>query len=54
MWEKWEQRYYDHLPLRFNGLNLYVNEHTSIHQTTSVFKNKVKPYKFISNYKQKL
>ena len=53
MWEKWEQRYSDHLPLHFNSLNLYVNEHTSIHQTTSACKNKAKPYKFMSNYKQR-
>ena len=47
MWEKCEQRYSDDLPLQFNGLNLNVNEHTSIHQTKSACKNKVKPSKFI-------
>ena len=30
---------------------LNVNEHASIHQTTSAYKNKAKPYKFISNQK---
>ena len=54
MWEKWEQRYSDHLPLHFNDLNLYVNEHKAIHQATSACKNKTKPYQLISNYKTKI
>ena len=34
-----------HLPLQFNGLNLYVTElYTSIHQTASACKQKAKPY----------
>ena len=54
MWEKWEQRYSDHLPQHFNGLKLNVNEHTSINQTTSACKNKAKPYNLISNNKRRL
>ena len=54
MWEKWEQRYSDHLPLHFDDLNLYVNEHKSIHQATSAFKNKAKSYQLISNHKTRI
>ena len=35
MREEWEQRYSGHLLPHFNGLNLYMNEHTSIHQAAS-------------------
>ena len=55
MWEKWEQRYSDHLPLHFNDLKfMWLNYNTSIHQATSVCKNKAKLYQFISNHKVKI
>ena len=53
MWEKWEQRYSNHLTLHFNGLNLYKNEHTSVLQTISACKNTAKPYVFVSNHKRR-
>ena len=44
-----------HLPLHFNGLNLYVTElYTSIHQTASACKQKAKPYQCISNHRAKI
>ena len=39
------------LLLHFNGLSLCVDEHTSIHQTTSACKNKAKAY--INSYQIK-
>ena len=55
MWGKWGQQYSDDLSVHVNGLNLYVNEHTSItiNRVTSPCKNKAKPYRFISNHKQR-
>ena len=53
MWEKWELRYYDHLPPLFNDLRLNETKfyNISIHQTTC--KNKAKLFKCISNQKVK-